>query len=653
VGRSKINRDNFRQLKGIDTLLSCLEISGENVHILWGEMSKCFNTVLLDSKENTRYFQSILSNFNLLSKFKNIDQFEDLKVVLNGFLNICFEEDVSFESGIFKAKNLNLDNVLLFPIMFEFIRSVSKKYPELGENALELIYKSIKENQFNAVLVASTGCLQNILLWVVDENEFKDINFKLDTTKSTADLSQNNQMKIIAMFLMLISKEITALGISSDSLRICISKILTDHKLETSKKLFLFDLMLNTLQIDRKNPGYFRFDPKFSPSRILLDDFGKLFPPQTGFSILGWIKIEKFDPKNDIPVITIQDPTGHSVFKIFICKTKKSFTIQTLKGNIIIEQQLNENQWVHFVFTHQRPMMNAASMNFFINGFLISSQKFPYVASPGALNPIKTYLGSDTIMDSLSRYVYLMGPIYMIEEYVMDPQTAEIIFDIGFEYFGNWQGNLQTYLVGNKELQRKTNKFIQDETNSPILNQLASFAVSPAKQYQNLLSVPEESILFSISSRNEFRNLSIHTQRELLDIPGISQMIKIFDQNIILNGSHIRIYESGDSRSKLCKIEGKILPVKPVRFVDAIWTLGGCAIYLRMIEEATNSEEFHRTLSILVQSVTNDWRSLAELERGQMYEILSYILKSKSSFITIANLDVIFSLVGKIIGNSE
>jgi hypothetical protein len=49
----------------------------------------------------------------------------------------------------------------------------------------------------------------------------------------------------------------------------------------------------------------------------------------------------------------------------------------------------------------------------------------------------------------------------------------------------------------------------------------------------------------------------------------------------------------------------------------------------------------------LVGCVGGSWRNLAEMERGQMYEILSFILKSKKNYLSIASLDVIMSLVGK------
>jgi hypothetical protein len=175
--------------------------------------------------------------------------------------------------------------------------------------------------------------------------------------------------------------------------------------------------------------------------------------------------------------------------------------------------------------------------------------------------------------------------------------------------------------------------------------------MSPGKStFSHTLDIPEEKFLFSISAANEFYNLSKHTQKELLNSP-LRGTIMEWGMKVVVNGSQTKP-ASDLNRSPLAFIVGNVMSVRRKKFIDGLWTLGGCSILLRMIDESTSEKEMEQTMSILVCSISDNWRSLAEMEREQMYELLAHILKKKQDYISNSILDSIFALIGRRMDNS-
>jgi hypothetical protein len=642
-----MKKNLFRIHNGFDALFATLYGNNEPFGSLWQSFCETLKCIICENKENAQQLSQKLPEFDILTRIQSMRSVNDFQIIVQGFLFVCFEGTISYQDGDFISESFVLQDVSLMSTMFHYLKQAPSEYFRITFAALKVIHTSLTSNIFNTALFAKTDCLETILNWIADSTVFLDGQLSVNSNSPIPKISYDEE-SAFGTILLFLAKETCSLGITAESLRIVISKILTDYNLSNSKKLFFMDLMLYTLKTSR-HPGYFKFEPNYCSGRFMLEDFGRPFPPQTGYSIMGWINVLQFDSDSDIPILTIQDSQGESQLQIYLCKIFSGFAIRSKKSEIIIKNfPLPKNTWIHFALSHQKPMITSSTLDFYVNGKLLISTKYHYLGSFGSFNPTKTYFGSFGNSNHIdSTFQFCMGPICMIEDYLLDAQTAGIIYDIGYEYSGNWQGSWESYIVGNQALQIKTTQLNEEENHSPLINQIASFAVSPGRVSNDYtLSIPEESFLFSICAENEYQHLSLYSQQELKNSE-IYATIKKFDQNVILNGAVPKLIENADSKCKLAKIEGRILSIKPLRFVDSMWTLGGCAIMLRLVEVSNTNKELNLALSILVKSVNCSWRSLGEMERGQMYDILVFILKAKSIIITVAELELIFSLVGK------
>ncbi|KAJ3324756.1 hypothetical protein HDV06_006064 [Boothiomyces sp. JEL0866] len=619
-----------------------------------------------NSKENASKASELDYHFNPLLSENTIE------LIFTGCIAICLENADIVQSLTrnqitpmdYFATPFTSDAIIQNTILISSIFSILPDIPKYQIPILEILYNLTFTNKLNQIQICSSNILEKAISWICKLNEPLDFEVK----------SENRVTNLLVSFV----KKISTHGMSESALRVAVSNILSGELVSTFKskksksktvsigniqnsvpicdsvKGFLLDLILHSLK-NSKMPNYFLFDHSISSTKgkIIFKDYERSFPPQTGYTFATWIKIEKFDKETSIDIISIADQYNVEKLKISIDKDKL-LCIKTAKSNNVFQSvKFSERAWTHLVVAHHKPIISASSVEIYLNGILVTQEKCSYLGHPGTIGAVTTYIGYSILADESNSNIFNLGPTYMIEENVLDAQTIAIIYDIGFEYVGNWQGSWATYLVGNSKLQSKSHKLIDEESHSPIFSQLASFALSPTKiTSSHLLSIPEEKILFSLHAHNSFSNLSRYTQNELLE-SGLGKKIIEFNQKVVVNGFHPKPSLKADLKCALGYIEGPVIPVCPKRLVEEVWTLGGCAILLKLIEDSVSSEELHRTLNILVECVSGSWRNLAEMERAKMYEVLSFILKSKKELLSIAHLDVIMNLVGRSLENSQ
>ncbi|KAJ3272044.1 hypothetical protein HDV01_005996 [Terramyces sp. JEL0728] len=670
LGQSGTLQSKFKNMNGYQMLQESLLIENPGIsNEVVGFLVQWFilmYTSITNSKENVAKASELEFNFNsLLNEYT-------IELVFTGAIGITLESKEIIEYLAVKGNSqmdcftspFNAEAVIQNTILVGTIFSFLPEVPKYQIPILEILYNLIYANKLNQIQVCSSNILQKTISWICRLDEGIDFEQKSESR--------------VANLLVTFAKKISMHGMSESALRVCISNILSDGQsnsfkaknpkpkttsigniqnplpINDSVRGFLLDLILHSLK-HSKMPNYFLFDHSISSTKgkIIFKDFEKSFPPQTGYTFMTWIKIEKFDKENSIDLLSIVDQYNVEKLKISI-DSEKQLGIKTSKSNSFFPSvRFQEKAWTHLVVAHHKPLISASSVDIYINGTLLAQEKCSYLGHPGSIGAVTTYVGYSILSDESNSNIFNLGPTYFVEEVVLDAQTVSIIHDIGFEYIGNWQGSWATYLVGNSKLQSKSHKLIDEESQSPIFSQLASFALSPTKVApSHLLSIPEEKILFSLHSHNYFGNLSRYTQTLLLN-SALGPKIIDFNQKIVVNGFNAKPELKAELKSTLGYIEGPVIAVCPKRLVEEVWTLGGCAILLKLIEDSSSSEELHRTLNILVECVSGSWRNLAEMEQGKMYEILSFILKSKKELISIAHLDVIMNLVGRSLDNSH
>jgi hypothetical protein len=583
-----------------------------------------------DQLENQIEFRNSIRSSKVIDFFTNVDDDGQMVVVACGLLSIAFGDKIQELSIELNGRNIkNVDSLfLLLKLMY-----TRQGHTDIVKSVMKLLQRAVKNSKFNKVTMANSEILEPIIAWIVAEKS------KLSSLES----NQCGDDSLIS-YLESICKEIAVYGFGEESLRVVVTAALRES-FPSSVRLYLFDLLLHSLYHER-TPCYFEFNPH-QKSYISIEDYGRSFPPHTGYTLMGWIKLEyERDQKpQKTPILCLIDQSSQERLALFIAEDLGIY-LRTQKGTTRLGKAcVPLKRWFHFSIVHHKPMLTASSVDLYIDGVLDGSQKCSYLGHPGSIQSITTYIGSFGAHGYDSNAIMSLGPICFVEAYLMDAQTVSIVHDIGYEYTGNWQGSWAAYMVGNSKLQSKSTKLMDEEIQSPIFNQIATFTMSPGKSsFQHVLNIPEDSILFSLCSQNHFSNLSEHIKTEL-QRSDLQSQIEDCSHNVIINGAFTNPTRLSGAKCRLAKIHGDLLAVNPKRLIDGIWTLGGCAILLKFVEQSQSAEELHRTFSILAQSVTNNWRSLAEMERKQFYELLSFILKRKTEFLTISLLDLVFLLV--------
>lgn len=640
-------QNHFRKLGGYERLFKMLFFKFEEAkqqEFLLNWFSTLFNS-FLNNGESRSYIQLNLTKFEIESGLLEQCSNENaVSMIVHGLIGLASNKDEVFtnyshERGVLNEAPGIICDTIFFDILLALMQQLQMKnrYSSIQLGTLQYTRELIAKSSNNRILLSYCKSLKYIIMMIDHLNN--PVSFELQHQFYTKDsLSET---------LSLLAREVSILGMNSEELRLCLQLIMEKRPC----KGFLQDLMLHTIS-HGNIPAYFQIEPDHenSSGRIVINDFGRAAPPQTGYSFLTWIHVSKFDKRHDIPIFTMVDNFGHERLSIFISKETRNIYVRTAKslvklGNYVVP----EKQWTHLAIVHQKPMLTASYVYFYVNGVAVCIEKCSYMGQPGSLASVKTYIGSFSHMPTKeAQYSLKIGPIYFVGEHLMDAQTIAIIYDIGFEYTGNWQGSWAAYLVGNQKLQKQASKMMDEELNSPIFNQLATFAMSPSKVNQtHHLDIPEENFWLSICSQNHIENISQFAREELLQS---DSTVDSLTKNIVFNGGHAK---GGCKTCKYASIEGAIISVCPKRIIEGVWTLGGCAILLRLVEDSESTEDLHKNLSILAGCVNNSWRNLADMERGQLYEILSFILKSKKQLLTIAALDVLLSLVGKSIDTSN
>ncbi|KAI8897167.1 hypothetical protein BC833DRAFT_552950 [Globomyces pollinis-pini] len=634
------------------------EAESDKVLLLFDGWFKTVLSLIQNCDQNEVLFKDFATEPIFFSTLQRI--FDKIgSVVFEGLFHLALDFKF-YQVDPLNSNNLEINNSqanaavvkreYIFPIIINLLKDMEDETSSLTISVLNPISYLLNLNKQNQVALCNSAILESLLLWITKLEgpiDFENTHQLL--------LNQGDNSQKLKNMLTKLLKQLTTMGMSDSALRICLSKVIGASKLTEPFRLYFLDLILHTLSFGR-SPCYFHFEPPHTgqPGRIVLEDYGRSFPPQGGYTFMAWIRVEKYDKLSDIDIMTIAEPNNTERLRVYIDRHRMGLTLKTLKGKCDVEGfVISEKAWYHIGIVHHKPLLSASSVEVYANGTLVFSDKCNYLGHPGSIPAVKTYLGSrPEISKNPGSYIFNLGPTYFIEETVLEAQSISVIYDIGFEYIGNWQGSWEPYLIGNNKLQSKSNKILEGEAGSPLFNQLATFALSPTKsQFVHLLGIPEDQFLFSIIAKNNLDYIPKTTLNELMSSKFASDITSMKRKGIV-NGSNTKPTLSTE-KSTIGKIEGDVLTVCPKRIIEGIWTLGGCAILLKLVEESKSSEELHRTLSILVQSVIGSWRNLAEMERNQMYEILSFIIKSKKDLVTIATLDVILSLVGRSLDNSN
>ncbi|KAJ3091789.1 hypothetical protein HK102_013434 [Quaeritorhiza haematococci] len=533
--------------------------------------------------------------------------------------------------------------------------------PQLACMILESLYSMSVANKHNQVKMNNAGLLYILFEWLYEKQKC----WFLDPSQTLQSMSGNGATddEVSAMAMQLqrseylvtrLAKRLTEVGVSDTELRYLFAKMDVKREDDEKKQLSLMDLILHGLKHGR-TPCYISFDMNVSDQCCLwINDFGRPFPPMNGYTFMAWVRVERFDPRHDIPILSIIDDDEKYRLLVSIENGgSRRLKLQTFKTVVLFDGFIfQENEWYHFAIVHQKPRISNSYADVYINGKSIQHLKCPYLGHPGSASRVRTIFNVPTEhkVKEKRRFVWSLGPSYFFEEILLDAPTVSAIYNIGFDYFSNFQGSLAKY---------QTNEMIRDllseaANKSKDKAMLLSDQLNPlniilpqAKNPVGTMQIPEEKLLFAICPQNDLETISVHRENERSTMMNVAGKFLPTSLKAILNSAVPKLRDELDRLPDMAYIKGEALVVCPQRMVDGIWKLGGCSILLKLIEKCPSSDALEKACSVLVESLRSNWRNTEEMERSGHYEILAILLKEKKEMITTSVMDVLLSLVGR------
>jgi hypothetical protein len=109
-----------------------------------------------------------------------------------------------------------------------------------------------------------------------------------------------------------------------------------DQKDRVGKQDSILDLVLYGLRMPRV-PAFVHFEAEgnASPGYLYIDDFGRSFPPNSGYSFSTWLCFDVIVPRADVDILTIIN--SEDVVRMhFYCDTKAlKLRLKTLKSKTL------------------------------------------------------------------------------------------------------------------------------------------------------------------------------------------------------------------------------------------------------------------------------------------------------------------------------
>ncbi|KAI8839278.1 hypothetical protein BC829DRAFT_447224 [Chytridium lagenaria] len=426
--------------------------------------------------------------------------------------------------------------------------------------------------------------------------------------------------------------------------------------LNSDRHLVLLDLILHGLRHGR-SPEYIHFNMVLNDYCCLsIPDFGRVFPPATGYSFLCWFQVGKFDSKSEIPILHMVDGEDKTRLKIVIesLPSSRKIRVETFKTTVRFDSAvIKEGEWYHLAVVHQKPRMTASTID---------------------VSKIRTFFGVSPEMahSERSQSIWNIGPSYFIEETLLDAERVKMISNIGFEYSSNFQGSFSKYQTheilntlsidglsskGDIRRDNSTNgpgslpadRIVSSEKVTTPTTNLLALMLSQVKGPNNPsgLEVVEDKILFSVTAKNSLEvRLRDHINEINSNILLLAERLNP-QARVLLSQSSPKIAIDQNYSPVVTLIKGNPLFVCPQRVIDGIWKLGGCSILLMLVDRSETSEALFKSTAAVVESIRYNWRNTDDMERNEFYEILSSLLSRKTHFLTIATIDVLLSLIGR------
>jgi hypothetical protein len=387
-------------------------------------------------------------------------------------------------------------------------------------------------------------------------------------------------------------QRLTALGMSYAELRY-LFEAFEDQQSKTvslAKKSSL--TFLDTLRYSVESsrwPNFIHLDLSAKQTSAITLDHVLPFPPNSGYTLLFWIHIEKQSASSRLTILDVIQ-NGETKLSIAVNGQTQHLQIEVQGRKQVMAFnafQFQPNYWYHIALVHNRSRLGLTSsiMALYVNGSFLEQIRCPYNLSSGSPQSKLVFGGlpSETLPAENRQVVWDLGPSYIIED-TLDSDIVNLLFNVGARYTALFQDSLKQF----QSYETSTALFLKLRSLSKASNKGDSSHSAFVEAMRGIGStvLPEQKIVVALFAGN-----TISEDAESMIYPcneGIKRFLASRTNfgDVTLNSAVPKINKALWQPSGLAHLLGSPLVVRPASVDDVLWKVGGFSAVLKLVEVA-------------------------------------------------------------------
>ncbi|KAJ3575407.1 hypothetical protein NP233_g1115 [Leucocoprinus birnbaumii] len=345
-----------------------------------------------------------------------------------------------------------------------------------------------------------------------------------------------------------------------------------------------------------------------SAACIKMSDLESKFLPGSGITFMAWIYLAQMPVQGPLPIFSASVDSKPIITLRVRSDGKLELSTTSNRSPIVFSKAtIRKSRWVHIAFVHYPSRSSNPSIRLFLDGVIQDGINWAYPKPEGRTQAVTYTIGG---CDPSTSQSWCLSSAHLVTTPISD-ELIRFIHHLGPRYVGNFQDSA---LI----------KFLTYEASTSLNMFLAAMGSKSPSQVDNSL------------------------------------ILKAVRQGMGLNESHIVFAISATSPPKAgvtdglsivgtvttAQTEGDVYVVKASCFDSALWTIGGAAVALRLVQLSQSPHELSRALSILTDGLKNSWQNSEDMERLRGYEILADMLRRKGQHINLTSFEILFEFLG-------
>ncbi|EKM77777.1 hypothetical protein AGABI1DRAFT_121854 [Agaricus bisporus var. burnettii JB137-S8] len=365
--------------------------------------------------------------------------------------------------------------------------------------------------------------------------------------------------------------------------------------------------MLDLVRYGMRSRWVDHFSMESSSALVITDEDSKGLP-STGVTFMVWIFLSQLPSLSPLTLLEVS-ADKKSIISLLL-RSDGKFELRSNASReavIFTKATIRKSRWTHLALVHYPSRSSNPSLRLFVDAVIQDAVNIAYPKPDTKCAGLSYRIGNGTTGHSPS---WCLSSAYLIAAPIHD-DIVRFIHHIGPRYIGNFQDS---------DLKR----FLTYEASTSVNMFLASL------KSKNGLKLEESPILKIV--RN---GIGFNKSQMVFSINAASVPLAGFIEEAPSSGLLMRFMVKGD-----------VYLAKAACFDNALWTIGGAAVVLRLVQLAMSPHELSRALSILVDGLRNSWQNSEDMERLRGYEILADILRKKSHHINLTSYEILFEFLG-------